>query len=138
MKIKKIIETSLYAENLLAAEHFYGEILNLRLVRKEAGRHLFYQCGDSMLLIFNPNHTADEQTFVNGNPIPLHGSKGAGHIAFSVEPDEFDKWEKRLQAFNIKIESEVTWPGDVKSLYFRDPANNSIEIIQSDLWNLNN
>jgi catechol 2,3-dioxygenase-like lactoylglutathione lyase family enzyme len=136
MKLNKIIETCLYAEDLDAAETFYSETLNLTLIRKEEGRHLFYRCGDSMLLIFNPGHTASEQTYVDEKPIPLHGANGATHIAFSADKHLLNEWKMRLKNHGVEIESKVKWPGGLKSIYFRDPAGNSLEIIENGMWNL--
>ncbi len=136
MELEKIIETCLYASSLEDSEHFYSEILGLKLIRKEEGRHLFYRCGDAMLLIFNPNHTSEEQTFVNNRPIPLHGATGSIHVAFSVDQNEFKDWKSRLKSKGVNIESSVKWPGGLKSIYFRDPAGNSLEIIESGMWNI--
>lgn len=134
MTLKKILETCLYAENLDEAEHFYTHILKLQMIKSEEGRHLFYKCGKGMLLIFNPNHTQNKQTQVNGDLIPLHGAKGNGHIAFSVE--DYDQWKDWLRQNDVVIESIVTWPNGVESTYFRDPAGNSVELVQADIWDL--
>lgn len=138
MKINQIVETCLYAEDLKAAGDFYEQVLGLRPVVKEEGRHVFFRCGNSMLLIFNPEHTANVQTDMNGNPIPLHGARGPGHVAFSVLKNKFDKWRAHLQNNRVEIESEVTWPNGAQSIYFRDTAQNSVELIHSDIWKLNN
>ncbi|PKD44435.1 VOC family protein [Rhodohalobacter barkolensis] len=136
MKLNRIIETCLYSRNLERSERFYSETLGLNLIRKEENRHLFYRCGNTMLLIFNPIHTNQEQTYVNGNKIPLHGTTGAAHIAFSVERNQFKSWKSHLKEKGIEIESSVKWPGGLKSIYFRDPAGNSLEIIESGMWNI--
>jgi catechol 2,3-dioxygenase-like lactoylglutathione lyase family enzyme len=34
----------------------------------------------------------------------------------------------------IAVEAEVTWPGGGRSLYFRDPAGNSLEIAEARIW----
>lgn len=130
----KIAETCLYALNLEEIESFYSEVLELEIVMKEENRHIFFKCGDSMLLIFNPEHTLNVQTEMDGNPIPLHGTKGPGHVAFGVSPDEFESVKEDLQKKNVPIESEVDWPNRSRSFYFRDPANNSLEIITNDMW----
>ncbi len=137
MKINQIVETCLYAEDLEAAGDFYEQILGLRPVVIEKGRHVFFRCGDGMLLIFNPDHTANVQTDMNGDPIPLHGARGPGHVAFSVHKNKFDEWRTYLQQNNVEIESEVTWPNGAQSIYFRDTARNSVELIHSDIWELN-
>jgi catechol 2,3-dioxygenase-like lactoylglutathione lyase family enzyme len=134
MRIQKILETCIYAEDLDAAASFYGEMLELEQISSEENRHIFYKCGDGMLLIFNPGHTSAEQTFVNGSPVPLHGAKGPVHLAFAVEENELHKWKKKLTSCGIEIESEVNWPNGCKSIYFRDPSGNSIELVSSGLW----
>lgn len=134
--IKGVAETCLYAENLEEAERFYSEILGLQLVLKEEHRHIFFRCGNSMLLIFNPHHTKNQQTEVDGNPVPLHGATGSIHVAFSVEPEDYTAIKDVIQDFGIAIESEISWPNSSRSFYFRDPANNSLEILTGDMWNL--
>lgn len=134
--VNRIVETCLYAENLEKIESFYSDILGLSKVMEEPGRHIFFRCGHSMLLIFNPSQTSGEQTYVNGSPVPLHGATGAGHVAFSVEKDRYQTVKKKIIEAGIQIESEVNWPGGSQSFYFRDPADNSLEIVTGSLWNL--
>jgi catechol 2,3-dioxygenase-like lactoylglutathione lyase family enzyme len=134
MKIRKIVETCIYARDLTAAAEFYGDILGLKKISAEENRHIFFKCGDGMLLIFNPDHTAHEQTSVNGEPVPLHGATGSIHLAFGVDEEEYPKWKNRLGQFNIEIESEVQWANGFSSIYFRDPAGNSIEFVSPELW----
>jgi len=131
-----ITETCLYAKNLENAEHFYSQLMNFELVAKEETRHLFYKCENSMLLIFNPDHTSRHQTDVDGKPIPLHGASGSVHIAFSVDQNRYKEWKSKLNDHGVDIESEVYWSEDARSFYFRDPAGNSLEIITGNIWNL--
>src|SRR5688500_13922838 len=53
-KISHVLESCLYATDLAAAERFYGEVLGLALHGKQPGRHVFFHCGERMVLIFNP------------------------------------------------------------------------------------
>jgi catechol 2,3-dioxygenase-like lactoylglutathione lyase family enzyme len=34
----------------------------------------------------------------------------------------------------VRIDHEAGWPGGARSVYFRDPANNLLEIADRDLW----
>lgn len=129
-----IAETCLYAPNLEEAEQFYKNVLNLKVVMKEENRHVFFKCGYSMLLVFNPEHTRNKQTDVNGNPVPLHGANGSVHVAFSVEPKKFSDVKDYLIKNDVTIESEISWPNQSRSFYFRDPAGNSLEVITSNMW----
>lgn len=134
MMLNGIVETCIYATNLEETERFYRDILELKVVLREENRHVFFKCADSMLLLFNPEHTQNNQTFVNGNPIPLHGAIGPIHVAFSVESDQYRSIKRHLKDHEIPIESEVSWPNNSRSFYFRDPASNSLEIITGNMW----
>lgn len=129
-----ILETCLYVDDLSVAREFYEKLFGLDVIDYEPERNLFFRCGDGMLLLFNPAHTSVEQTDVEGQPIPLHGGTGAGHIAFRVAHDEIDAWREKLASAGVAIESEVRWPNGALSLYFRDPAGNSLELATPDLW----
>jgi len=131
----KIAETCIYTTDLDKAEKFYSDLLGLRLLKKDKDRHLFYKCANGMLLIFNPNHTNNVKTEVNGSPVPLHGTNGPVHLAFSIEADKYQEWKGKLIKNSINIESEILWSENVRSFYFRDPAGNSLEIIAGNMWN---
>lgn len=130
MKLTQILETCLYVEDLAKAEQFYSEILGFELYSKADGRHIFFRCGNSMLLLFDPRKTME-----HGKSVPPHGAYGEGHVAFSVSEKELAAWREHLAAHNIAIESEITWPGGGKSIYFRDPDNNSLELATPQTWN---
>jgi len=132
--IARVLETSLYAENLQAADHFYGTVLGLERIAFVEGRHVFYRCGAGVVLIFDPRTTANQSTSVNGAAVPLHGARGAGHIALAVADAQLAEWRTYLERSGVTIESEVTWPRGGRSLYVRDPAGNSVEIASPTLW----
>ena len=133
--LQGIAESCLYATNLEETERFYRDVLDLEVVMKERGRHVFFRCGNDMLLIFNPEHTAHTQTEVNGKPVPLHGATGAGHLAFSVSSEAYESVRDELTSRGVAIESEIDWPNKSRSFYFRDPADNSLEVITTNMWN---
>lgn len=132
--IARVLETALYAEDLAAANQFYGGVLGLERIAFVEGRHVFFRCGDGVLLIFDPRSTANIPTTVNGAPVPLHGASGVGHMAFAVADAELPAWRERLETSGIAIESDVTWPRGGRSLYVRDPAGNSVELASPRLW----
>ena len=49
-------------------------------------------------------------------------------MAFRVREDELPAWRERLEREQVAIESEIAWPRGGRSIYFRDPAGNSIEL----------
>ncbi len=134
--INGVLETSLYVDDLDKADYFYGHLLGLPKIFAVTGRQLVFRCQDSILLIFKPDHTERERIFINGAAIPLHGARGPGHAAFRVSKPELEAWLKYLLEAAIPIESEVGWPNGAKSIYFRDPAGNSLELATPDMWTL--
>jgi catechol 2,3-dioxygenase-like lactoylglutathione lyase family enzyme len=128
-----VLESSLYADDLEAAERFYGDVLGLERVTAVEGRHVFFRCGRAMVLIFNPEAT--RQPPLNPDfPVPPHGASGHGHLCFSVPGEEIDGWAERLSAAGIEIEADFKWPNGARSIYFRDPAGNSLECAEPKLW----
>ena len=136
MRLARVLETSLYAEDLEAAAHFYGTVLGLELFSRQPDRHVFFRCGEGMLLVFNPDVTSTHATLVGSAPVPLHGAAGAGHVAFAVDDAELPAWRARLERYAVMIESEVEWPRGGRSVYVRDPAGNSIELAAPSIWGL--
>lgn len=134
MRILGVLETAVYCGDLDAAEHFYGDVVGLERIARDARRHVFFRCGDGVLLVFDPAVTEVEASDVQGQLVPQHGSHGPGHVAFSVPADELDSWERHLSAHGIVIESEVEWPSGGRSVYVRDPAGNSVEFATPDIW----
>lgn len=130
-----VLETVLYAPDLAAAEAFYSGVLGLELYDSAPPRQLFYRCGGAMLLIFNPAVTS--VTGTGGRlPIPPHGATGPGHVCFRATLAEIDAWRRHLVAKGISIESDFAWPDGGRSLYFRDPAGNSLEFAEPKIWGL--
>ena len=130
-----ILETVLYAKDLAAIEPFYRDVLGLDPFVSVAGRHLFYRCGDQVLLIFNPDATTVPPA-PDALPVPPHGAHGPGHICFRASAVEIDAWAACLQAKGIAIEADFEWPGGGRSIYFRDPAGNCLEFAEPRIWKL--
>ncbi len=132
--VHDILETCLYVDDLSAARAFYTKVLGLNLTSKTVGRHLFFRCGNRMLLLFNREVTVDVQ---EGPDIaPAHGAAGPGHVAFSIRPKELEEWRDHLKSNDIEIEKEIEWGDRGRSLYFRDPAGNSLEVTIPAIWGI--
>ena len=133
-----ILETALYASDLDAAEAFYGGILGLARVTRAGDRHVFFRLPRAMLLVFNPAETA-EPPAAGKLPVPPHGARGPGHVAFAATAAALDRWRTRLEAAGVAIEADFRWPAadgapGPRSLYVRDPAGNSVEFAEPRLW----
>jgi len=131
MNIQAVIETAIYVDDLDQAEAFYRDVLGLPVIGKEPGRHVFFRVGtSSVLLAFLAEAT------LKGDHLPAHGAKGPGHFALGIAADELDAWRQRLQTRGVGIEKEMDWPRGGKSIYFRDPAGNSVELVTPGVWGL--
>jgi len=136
MQPSGILETVLYAEDLVAVERFYREVIGLKVVSKERNRFVFFACGTTMLLIFNPKMSARPPVMGAKTPVPPHGAKGPGHVCFRAFAHEIPQWVHRLRDARVKIEADFEWPTGGRSIYFRDPAGNSVEFAEPRLWPL--
>jgi catechol 2,3-dioxygenase-like lactoylglutathione lyase family enzyme len=57
-------------------------------------------------------------------------------VAFAIGPAEILAWRDHLQRHGVELEAEITWPSGGQSLYFRDPAGNSVELATPQIWRL--
>jgi catechol 2,3-dioxygenase-like lactoylglutathione lyase family enzyme len=53
-----------------------------------------------------------------------------------MEEGEIAAWRERLAENGVPLEAEVRWPNGGHSLYFRDPAGNSVELVTPRTWGL--
>ena len=124
----RIFESVLYADDLDGAVRFYRDVLGLELI-SHIDLMATFRCAGGVLLIFNPKLSS-----AAGRDIPAHGTSGAGHLAFAASDEEREEWKRRLIAAGVPIEAEIDWKQGGRSLYFRDPAGNSIEFAPLTLW----
>jgi catechol 2,3-dioxygenase-like lactoylglutathione lyase family enzyme len=131
-----ILESALYVTDLDAAEKFYTDVLGLDLLGKVDGRHLFFRCGDGVLLIFNAEATKVPPAPDAKLKVPPHGTVGDGHLCFAASADEIVRWKAHIEQKKIAIESEFDWPQGGRSIYIRDPSGNSIEFAEPRIWGI--
>ena len=128
--VRHLVEASLYVDDLVAAAEFYENVLALECIGREPSRHAFFRAGEGVLLLFDAAATS------RGGNLPPHGATGPGHAALGIDRQDYDAWRERLQQAGVQIEKEIDWPRGGKSLYFRDPANNSLELVTPGCWGL--
>ena len=104
------------------------------------GRHVFFRVADSprpqVLLVFRAEATERPPAPDARLPVPPHGARGPGHVCLAVAPEALDRWHDHLLAHGIAIEADFRWPNGARSLYFRDPAGNSLECAEPAIWNM--
>lgn len=133
--ISGVLETVLYFFAEEETRAFYADIMGMRLIGREPGRHMFFRAGTDVFLLFNSETTSRAGT------LPSHGARGSGHVCFSVPASEYGEWRQHLVSSGVEIIQEVDWPlgaPDVgvagSSFYFRDPNGNLLEIANADFW----
>ena len=100
MRVAEVLEAALYVADLTAAEQFYTKVLGLTFFSKQEGRHVFFRCGQRMVLLFNAEATSVSAG--GSTEIPVHGAKGAGHLAFAARDDEIDRWKDHLAKHGVR------------------------------------
>ena len=124
----RVYETVLYAADVPATARWYADVLGLRLVDGPDELAAAFRLDDaSMLLLFDPGLASRP-----GRPVPSHGTSGPGHVAFAT--DSLAEWQGRFRERGVEIELDNEWPQGGRSLYVRDPAGNSVELVEGDLW----
>jgi catechol 2,3-dioxygenase-like lactoylglutathione lyase family enzyme len=131
-----ILESALYVTDLDAAEKFYGEVMGLERIAKVPGRHVFFRCGQGVLLLFNAEATKVPPQEGARLPVPPHGTQGHGHLCFAANAEEIERWKARLQAGGVAIDADFEWPQGGRSIYFRDPSGNSLEFAEPRIWGI--
>ena len=131
-RVRRILETVLYCEDLARTAAFYQSLLNVspmltgdRLVALDAG-------GGTVLLLFQRGNSGALDT--PGGLVPGHDGGGPVHLAFAIDADTVAAWEARLAELGIAIESRVRWDRGGESIYFRDPEGRSVELATPGLW----
>ena len=127
-RIQGVHETVLYSDDVPALVAFYTDVVGLTEIDAPDDHSAAFRLDDgNVLLVFDPGRTSTPGRFV-----PEHGTTGAGHVAFRV--DDLDAAARDLGAHTVGIEREITWPKGGRSVYFRDPANNSVEFVEGEIW----
>lgn len=133
MSVSELLESALYVLDLQAAEEFYTDVLGLKFYSKLEGRHVFLRCGNRMVLLFNAEATAVSAG--GSRDAPTHGATGEGHLAFAAMDREIDQWKQHLVENGVEIEKEIHTQGG-RSIYFRDPSQNCLEIASPRIWGI--
>ena len=126
MSILRVAEAVLYVDDLGRATAFYRDVLGLPLTASFVDASFLQTGPDSTLILFDLPRLRERQS-----PIPAHGAEGPGHVALAVPAEELSMWRDRLRKMGVDVEHEQRWPQGTNSIYFRDPAGNSVELIDA-------
>lgn len=126
MQSMNLAEAALYVADLERARTFYRDVLGLVEMAVFDDAAFLQISSDATLILFQIDALETRVSV-----IPAHGARGRGHVALAISPDEMAAWRERLQAHGVEIEHEQDWPLGTHSLYFRDPDDNSLELIDN-------
>lgn len=126
----RVYETVLYASDVEATARFYSELVGLTPAEPPDEVAAVFRLDDGgILLVFDPARSS-----APGRPVPSHGCTGAGHVAFSVSAGQLEPLAARLREANVEVERWIDWPPGGRSFYVRDPAGNSVEFVDGEVW----
>lgn len=132
-RVRRVVETALYVDDLPRATAFYRDVLGLE-VMSASERLVAVDAGEAtVLLLFQRGATRDGLDFPGGR-IPPHDGSGPAHLAFAIETGDVEGWERRLAEHGVEVESRVQWTRGGRSLYFRDPDRHSVELVTPGTW----
>lgn len=133
-KTCRIVETCLYVADVDRAAGWYFRIFGFRIIFAQEDRlRALAVADDQVLLLFKEKATLNPVT-TGGGVIPPHDGSGPMHIAFAMQTEDAEHWDRHLTSQNVAVESRVHWEDNDKSLYFRDPDNHVVELISGDHW----
>ena len=132
-RVSKVLETSLYVEDLTRSRRFYERIFDFATIFQDERMCAMEAPGEQVLLLFRHGMT-DQPAPAPGGVIPPHHGQGALHLAFAIPLRELEAWEAHLTQQETAVESRISWPAGGTSLYFRDPDGHSLEVATPGLW----
>ncbi len=133
-ELTSILETALYVDDMDRATSFYETVMQLPSLMKSDRLCAYDVNGASVLLLFIRGGTLQPVDTGRGI-IPPHDGNGPLHMAFACTHDALPRWEDHLNAHAVDIEGRTDWKRGGKSLYFRDPDDNLLELAASPgLW----
>ena len=133
LNVTGVLETAINVGDLDTAIAFYLRLFGFEILEKDERLCAFNVGGRSILLLFQKG-SDKTPTVVPGGVIPHHEGECSTHFAFSITADDLPAWENRLTCEGVSIESKVSWPRGGRSVYFRDPDANLVELVTPGIW----
>lgn len=111
---------ALFVKNLEACEHFYVDLLAMKVEWRPDADNVFLSSGNDNLAL----HRATEQ-------FDTSGPQKLDHIGFVINtPEQVDKWFDFFQHHNVRIRQKPRTHRDgARSFYCYDPAETVVQII---------
>tara|TARA_R110002049_G_scaffold247690_1_gene422163 strand:- start:3917 stop:4408 length:492 start_codon:yes stop_codon:yes gene_type:complete len=122
-QIRALDYTILYTRDMIAMRKFYEEIMQFEFRQTAGDGWVEFKVGSNILVL-----TSEPAGGLFPETIPAPGV-GSVQLAFRVAPKMVDACAEELQAAEVEIIGEPTnQPWGHRTLFFRDPDNNILEI----------
>jgi catechol 2,3-dioxygenase-like lactoylglutathione lyase family enzyme len=131
--VGRVLETSLYVDDLVRSIAFYRHIFDFDALVADDRFCALNVSGQQVLLLFVKHGTTDP-IVTPGGVIPPHDGEGQTHLAFAISIEDEAVWTEHLKTAGVTIESRVTWLRGGFSLYFRDPDGHLLELVSPGCW----
>lgn len=128
-----IIETGIYVSDTHASSEFYARVVGATLMSL-SDRLAAMSIGMAHVLLLFRRGGSVEPTVLPGGVIPPNDGSGQSHFAFSIAEEDVEWWQEWLASQGVTVESTVNWDRGGKSLYFRDPDGNNVELATPGIW----
>ena len=132
-RVEKVLETSLYVEDLARSAGFYRSVLGFSPMLED-GRLTALDTGTRQVVLLFRRGGSETPSPVPGGVIPPHGGHGRLHLAFGIAAESLGWWTDQLARNGVPIESVVRPERGGTSLYFRDPDGHLIELATPGIW----
>lgn len=114
--IEDIAVITVWAKDVIAAVHFYKDVLGLELLPHHHGGRPHFKVGGAYL------------TIMEGKPHPAEDAQPSRFPLMAFRVRDLDQAVSRLQAHGVDLPWGVEGQGDERWVMFSDPAGNLLEL----------
>jgi catechol 2,3-dioxygenase-like lactoylglutathione lyase family enzyme len=132
--IAGLLETALIVEDVFRSVAFYGKVLGLRAMEQNERLGVMDAGPRQVLLLFRRGGSVEASETPGGTMPGGIDAIGRSHTAFAVSSSDLEGWQVWLRLNEIEVAGDVRWKRGGRSLYFRDPDGNLLELATPGVW----